>query len=671
MRGAARTGGGRPRHCQCRDITARVGADSRGGGVITTLRNTRAIACALAWTLVLVLFAGPAFALGLGRIEVKSQRDEPLLAEIEIISSDAAELDQLQARLASPDTFARIGLEPPQGIVSNLQFTVALDARGRPVIRVTSDAPVQQSLLTFLVEVDWGQGRLVREYSALLDAPQTVSAPAQPPIQAPVAAPGNTIVRQAETPAAPAPEPSAEATPEADAVAATAAPAPEPEPAPPDARVAPSPSPTAAAPPAADEYGPVQAGDTLGGIAAGMRAEGETLDQAMVALFRANPEAFIAGNLNLMRQGVVLRMPQGPERTQYSAAEATAVVREQIGQWREMRRPAPQPEAVAAAPADAGAADPGAAQAPRVAGARLEIVPPGEGGGQQAGTRSGIDAGGEGDMLRQELQQKDEALAARAAEVEELKARVADLEKLQAQQQQLISLKDSELAAAQQRLADSNARPAATVADAAPGNTATASPSGDTGSVLAWVGLALVLAAMLAWWLLRRRAARPAPRVFDTAALAAGMPASPTVPPAAPGPAPTPLVPPAPAAAPSWNVPAAGAVVAAPPWHADDEAPVAAPVPAAASAPPVPPVDAPAAPPVTPVASGPAVAAVDAQRDDGRAAVADSGRERIELARAYVDLGDIETARGLLEEVAGGGDRALRDEASRLLRELA
>src|SRR5690606_6462436 len=74
----------------------------------------------------------------------------------------------------------------------------ALDARGNPVIRVTTREPVHQPTLTFLVEVDWGQGRLVREYSALVDAPQTVSAPAQPAIEAPVAAPSNTIVRPPE-----------------------------------------------------------------------------------------------------------------------------------------------------------------------------------------------------------------------------------------------------------------------------------------------------------------------------------------------------------------------------------------------------------------------------------------------------------------------------------------
>ena len=69
----------------------------------------------VALALALIAVAGPAAALGLGQIQVKSKVDQPLLAEIPIISSDPAELEQLQARLASPDTFRRIGLEPPSG----------------------------------------------------------------------------------------------------------------------------------------------------------------------------------------------------------------------------------------------------------------------------------------------------------------------------------------------------------------------------------------------------------------------------------------------------------------------------------------------------------------------------------------------------------------------------
>ena len=144
----------------------------------------------------LALASGTAAALGLGQIELKSKLGEPLLAEIPIISNDPAELERLRAGLASPETFARIGLRPPDSVVANLQFVSALDERGNPVIRVTSVQPIEQPLLTFLVEVDWGQGKLVREYSTLIDAPRTVSAPLQPPIEAPVAAPSNMIASE-------------------------------------------------------------------------------------------------------------------------------------------------------------------------------------------------------------------------------------------------------------------------------------------------------------------------------------------------------------------------------------------------------------------------------------------------------------------------------------------
>src|SRR5690606_17722057 len=213
----------------------------------------KTLACRLVLLLALLLHVPAALALGLGQIEVKSRAGEPLLAEIPIISTDPSELENLQARLASPETFRRIGLEPPAGLVSDLRFSIALDPRGRPVIRITSDVPVQQPLLTFLVEVDWGQGRLVREYSALVDTPQTVAAPAQPPIQAPEAAPSNLIART------PPPEAAQDAAPEASPAEA----AEDAEEAPPTAEAdvpAPAPAPTPSAPAAAGtpgEYGPV------------------------------------------------------------------------------------------------------------------------------------------------------------------------------------------------------------------------------------------------------------------------------------------------------------------------------------------------------------------------------------------------------------------------------
>ena len=645
-----------------------------GERVATTPRLKRAFFRAALCGLALVLFAGQALALGLGRIEVKSRAGQPLLAEIQVVSSDPAELDQLRARLASPETFRRIGLEAPDAVVSGLEFTVALDARGNPVIRVTSREPVTQPTLTFLVEVDWGQGRLVREYSALVDAPQTVSAPAQPAIQAPVAASSNTIVREPEAAAvaeagdAPAgadataeeaqPAPGAE---DAAPVTAEATPAPAaaPAPAPAPASV-PAPAP-AAAPMASGEYGPVKEGETLGEIAAALAGDGISREQAIVALFRANPQAFIADNLNLMRRGAVLRIPDRADIAALDQREARALMREQIAAWRDMTRPAPQPDAAvadAAAPVGEGAgagqgqATDGAAAADparRTGDARLEIVPPSAGDGRQAGIRSGIQAGGEGEMLRQELQQElqqnQETLAARDAEVAELKARVADLERLQAQQAQLITMKDSELAAVQERLANAPASTGEAEADAA---------VADAGGLpWAWIGLGLLVAVLGAWLLMRRAPKATARPRFDTAALAA----------AAPQRAEAAVKPEPPAAAP-----------ATPTWHAADAAPMevpreTAPVPATPSAGAVAEAESAAVHPDTPGDTAP-------NTDDAAAAdaaviaslnPAPGGSERIELARAYLDLGDTETARDLLREVAEAGNPAARAEASRLL----
>ena len=107
--------------------------------------------------LALMLLSSSALALGLGEIRVKSGPGQPLIAEIPIISNEPGELEQLRAELASPATFERVGLPRPQGLVNDLDFAVALDDAGRPIIRVTSRAPVDVPVLNFLVSVDWGR----------------------------------------------------------------------------------------------------------------------------------------------------------------------------------------------------------------------------------------------------------------------------------------------------------------------------------------------------------------------------------------------------------------------------------------------------------------------------------------------------------------------------------
>ncbi|MBB3344104.1 FimV/HubP family polar landmark protein [Luteimonas sp. RC10] len=577
--------------------------------------------------------AGPASALGLGRIEVRSQQGEPLLAEIPVISSDPAELRQLQARLASPETFARIGLAPPRGVVSDLRFGVALDARGRPVIRVTSAAPVQQAALAFLVEVDWGQGRLVREYSALLAVPDTVAAEAQPEIQAPVAAPADAIVRPAvvtatETPAAPAPVQAQAPT------ASQQAPAPATPPATP-VRTAPRPAPPPVRPaasiaqPASDRaqtLPAVRPGQTLSTIAAPLAREaGISVNQAMVLLLRHNPDAFIGGNLNLIRQGAVLRVPPRDDWAEAGVAEADALVRQQVGQWRDMRQPAAAPVATAPAaattpPPTAPRAAPAAPAAVATPSARLEITPP-AGDAAPAATQSGIAAGAGGNMLRQDPHQAEEAAISRDAELAELRSRLDDLEQLQRQQQRLIEMKDADLAAAQQRL-----------------DAAQASP----GAPWSWLWLtpALLVVGALAFLLGRR--GRRAAAARTTLSAVDGSPAAAQA---------ADVVPAFARSAPPAAAPVAAPVVpptGEPTWHVGDTPPA----------------------PDTAPAPAPAPVQAPVELDRGDAVEPPPGIERLELARAYIDLGDVDTARGLLQDVADGGDPVAAAEAVRLLRTL-
>jgi len=639
----------------------------------------------------LALVSSSAMALGLGDIRVLSKPGQPLLAEIPVISADPSELENLRVALASPVTFERVGLQRPAGLVSELQFELTRNAQGRAVVRVTSQTPVETPSLSFLVEADWGQGRLVREYSALVDAPASALAVAEPEIVAPAGVLSDTIVRDAPAAAATAPEP-APVTP----AAAPAAPRPR----------AASPAPAPAPALAADGSVTVQRGQTLSQIA-GSLARGNQIsrDRAMIALLRANPEAFIRGNVNLLKQGAVLRMPGDTALAAVDAAEATALVREHAAQWRQARTvPQPAGAAMPVAKADGAASSPAAAT-----GARLEIAPALASDAAHAGTTTGTSAGSEGDMLgNEQLRQAKEDIATRDAEIGDLKQRVAELEKLKEQQQSLIAMKDNDLAAAQQRLAQAPGAPGA-------------------GTPWYWLGLPLLVLVALGAWLLRRRKPSPLPPLrdeHDAAGLAAALPAGAALDTlteqdagvnfAADGGRQEPAMP-AWAATADHDVPAADIHEDASPaeWRAgelDEDERVE--LPAAVNDLPRwdDPAGAAAVAPIEPAEVAVPEYALQAEQEpqfrgvfdlpaephehetaapvdlhDDRAAAEDAvgsaadnghdwapriGQERLELAIAYLDLGDAQTARTLLQEVAEGGDLHCQAQARELLARL-
>ena len=424
----------------------------------------------------LALGSSSAMALGLGQIEVKSALNQPLAAEIPVLSTQPGETDALAVRLAPPEALARVGLQAPSGVAANLEFAVDTNARGEKIIRVSTPDKVVDPFVTFLLEVDWGSGKMLREYTVLLDPP-TMAPVRHTATAAPVSEP--SVPSDAETvPLAdappppemretPAPEPATDAPvtesePAAPEPVAEAEPAAEPEPAP--APPEPEPEPARAR---TDNYGPVQEGETLWQIAQFARPDDSvTMSQMMLALLYANPDAFIDQNINRLKRGAVLRIPTKEESLAVAAAEAAAQVREQSQAWSGAAPSVPQPAETQ--PDEVADTRPAAAPASSTADSRLELVPP-RGDAAAAGAQSGATVAGEGAELRAELARSREQVSTLSAENVELKARVGELEKIQGDSAKLLELKDSELAAAQKRLAELEARAAAApAADAAP-----------------------------------------------------------------------------------------------------------------------------------------------------------------------------------------------------------
>jgi pilus assembly protein FimV len=285
-----------------------------------------------------------AHAAGLGKMVVNSALGQPLAAEIDLIAADKAELDSISASLASAQAFqdAKIDYAPA---LSNLHFVVEKKANGKAVLKVTSTKSVNDPFLDMLVELNWASGRLVREYTLLLDPPGL--SPTQTAAPVAVTAPVATAPAVAAKPApAPSPAPVEPATP-IPAKAATATPA---KPAQPKA----APAPVAKAGSAMPSEGAIKVkrGDTLSKIANQVKPEGVTLEQTLVGLFQANANAFNGNNMNRLKAGAKLKVPPADEMALVSQQKARQEIQLQAADWQAYRQKLA--EAVSKAPAMPG-----------------------------------------------------------------------------------------------------------------------------------------------------------------------------------------------------------------------------------------------------------------------------------------------------------------------------
>jgi pilus assembly protein FimV len=341
----------------------------------------------------------PAHAAGLGKLTVLSALGQPLRAEIELTAVAPEEASGLAVKLAPAEAFRAANIEFNPALL-NLRFEIE-QRGGRQFIRVSSAQPVNEPFVDLLLELSWANGRLVREYTFLLD-PAELRGTQAPQVAAPV-----DVNRGAAQPAAAAP---------ARPAAAPAA--------------APSKAETAAADEAREVR--VKRGDTLSGIASGLRPADVSLDMMLVALYRANPEAFRGNNMNRLKSGRILAVPDAQAVRGTGRAEARGVVVAHAADFNAYRaKLAGQVEAATPAPATDAQQSAGGKITAKVeerpnavneARDQLKLSKAGEASG-----KAGAPVGGSEDKIAKE-QQTAEA----AARVKELEKNVSDLENLMA-----------------------------------------------------------------------------------------------------------------------------------------------------------------------------------------------------------------------------------------------
>jgi pilus assembly protein FimV len=397
------------------------------------------------------LNAGFAQALGLGEITLHSQLDQPLNAEIRLRGMGDLDPDQIIVRLAPAADFERSGVDRLYSL-TEMRFDVRSGISGEGVVRIRTEQPVREPYLDFLIEVRWPSGRVLREYTVLLDLP-TYSPEPPPVVRAPNAAAPARSARVAR----------------ADAGGAWSG---------------------------GGSYD-VHSGDTLWSIASRTRPSGVSVQQMLNALHRDNPAAFVNGDIDRLRAGVVLRVPADLSSVM-AAADAGGV----DGGAPQLAQESPAP------PSDVGVAS-GAAPATADEQAYLRLAgdktPSGASatGGEPGGTGDGSSAG-QGDLAAVQ-----ENLSAKERENAELASRVKALEEQVQNYQRIVDLKSDSMAAAQ----TGAAAPAAGAASPAPAPKPPVAPAPEPGvlDMLLANGVALgaILGALflgvLGFLVLRRR----------------------------------------------------------------------------------------------------------------------------------------------------------------------
>src|SRR5271165_1002770 len=337
----------------------------------------------------IALLPASALALGLGKLTVDSGLGQPLSARIELTAAQKDELDSLAARVADQSVYRDNNVTYP-AVMGRARVTVEQGPNSQPYLRITTTQAVNDPFLDLIVEVNWATGRIVRNYTFLLDPPgvgETQAVEPVAPVHAQVVPPARR--RNEET----APAPSGGET---------------------------------------NSY-TVRRGDSLSKIAKQYKPENVSLEQMLVALFRSNESAFDGKNMNRLRSGQILTIPPADEAAATSANEAMKVVRVQAADWRAYR------ERVAAAAPTTEAAESSQTATGKITPAvedKGQAAQPGK--DQLRVSRESGKGATTGSALAEEVAAKDKALA-------EANSRIAQLESILKDTQKAATLKSQSM----------------------------------------------------------------------------------------------------------------------------------------------------------------------------------------------------------------------------------
>ncbi len=384
------------------------------------------------------------FTLGLGEIEVNSALNQRLNAEIELLSAEPEDTENIIVKLASRKEFSRAGLDRPY-LLNDLRFKSEI-IDGVAHIKVSSGSPIREPFINFLIEIDWPNGHLLREYTVLLD----------PPVFMTQAAKTTSVQSTDNSDFRPTTSASTNISPVVVAPAVTSSPRPTAA----KAAAPVSSEPTFIPAPVVQQQTPtkqsvasyrVKSGDTAWSIADAMRPnQNISVPQMLMAMLRANPESFINGNINGLKRGYIIRTPDAAQIAAISHEDARAMVREHGALWRQYQQSRSGVQSASSIPADSkpaqiGSSTNSASAATGKDNAHLAIV-------AGAGTSTVGDkapANMSAEELRAELALSRERVETERVEKEALRNRVDVLEQRTVKMESMLSIEDEELSAVQ------------------------------------------------------------------------------------------------------------------------------------------------------------------------------------------------------------------------------